>query len=168
MGVRIKTAESYDKPSSAETDEETSRQTYWSCYLLDVQFSLGEHRSKLLQNTKDSPCLPSTEDYFMRYPSLLTYLDESLQIDNMLQQPDYHCRQMSTDSYGLLSTSPFRMTASVHSFSTGPTSAHPGGQGDNIFGHYVHSLSILGRVHLRGQIQRRRCVLYILPRAPLY
>ena len=159
MGVRIKTAASHDKTSSTETDQEVSRRTFWSCYLLDVQFSLGEHRSKLLQNTDDSPFLPATEDCFMRYPSLLTSFDDSLHIDNTLQEHDFDCRRMSTDSYGLMPTPPYRTVAPVRSLSTSPIPNHSAVQGDNILGHYVRSLSLLGRVNLRCHTRRQRYVL---------
>ena len=159
MGVRIKTAASHDERSSTETDREVSRRTYWSCYLLDVQFSLGEHRSKLLQSTEDSPFLPSTEDCFMRYPSLLTSFGDSLRIDNTLQEPDLDCRRMSTDSYGLMLTPPYHAVAPVRSLSTSPIPGHAAVQGDNILGHYVRSLSLLSRVNLRGHARRQRYVL---------
>jgi hypothetical protein len=159
MGVRIKTAASQDNSTDTATDQEISRRTFWSCYLLDVQFSLGEHRSKLLHNTDDSPFLPSTEDCFMRYPSLLTSFDDSLQIDNTLQGPDFDCRRMSTDSYGLMPTPSYRTVAPVRSLSTSPIPGHSAVQGDNILGHYVRSLSLLGRVNLRCHAQRQRYVL---------
>jgi len=159
MGVRIKTAASHDRPSSIDTDQEISRRTFWSCYLLDVLFSLGEHRPKLMQNTEDLPFLPSTEDCFMRYPSLLISFDDSLQIDNTLHEPDFGGRRMSTDSYGLMSTPPYRTVAPVRSLSTSPIPGHSAVQGDNILGHYVRSLTLLGRVNLRGHLQRQRYAL---------
>jgi hypothetical protein len=163
MGVRVKTAASIDKQSSSETDKEISRRTFWSCYLLDVQFSLGEHRSKLLQSTEDSPFLPSTEDCFMRYPSLLTSFDDSLQIEKTPQESGFDHRRMSTDSYGLMPTPPYRTVAPVRSLSTSPVPGHSAVQGDNILGHYVRSLSLLGRVNLRGHARRQRYVLQSLP-----
>jgi hypothetical protein len=168
MGVRVKTAASHDERSSTETDREISRRTYWSCYLLDVQFSLGEHRSKLLQSTEDSPFLPSTEDCFMRYPSLLTSFGDSLRIDNTLQEPDFDCRRIPTDSYGLMPTPPYHAVAPVRSLSTSPIPGHSAVQGDNILGHYVRSLSLLGRVNLRGHARRQRYVLEIILQAILY
>jgi hypothetical protein len=162
MGVRLNITASHDKQSSTETDKEISRRTFWSCYLLDVQFSLGEHRSKLLQDTEDSPFLPSTEDSFMRYPSLLTSFDDSPQIENTLQKPGFDCRRMSTDSHGLMPTPPYHTVAPVRSLSTSPIPGHSAVQGDNILGDYVRSLSLLGRVNLRGHAQRQRYVLWTL------
>jgi hypothetical protein len=159
MGVRIKTAAPQDRPYPAEMDQEVSRRTFWSCYLLDVQFSLGEHRSKLLLNTEDSPFLPSTEDNFMRHPSLLTSFDDSLQIDNASLEPDYDHRRMSTDSYGLMPTPPHRIAAPVRSLSTSSIPGQSAVQGDNILGHYVRSLTLLGRVNAREHGQRQRYVL---------
>ena len=158
MGVRIQTAAPQEKPASTETDREISRRTFWSCYVLDVQFSLGEHRFKLLQNTEDLPLLPSTEDCFMRYPSLANPFDGPLQSDNTLREPEQDCRRLSTDSYGLMSPPLYRTADPVRSLSTSPIPGNPVVQGDNIFGQYVRSLSILSRVHSWSIAQRQRYV----------
>lgn len=162
MGVRVKRAASQDNLSSNGSDQEIARRTFWSCYLLDIQFSLGEHRSKLLQNTENSPLLPSTEDCFMRYSMPFTSFDESqqsLQSENMLREPTHDYRRMSTGSHGLMPTPLDRMAADARSLSTSPSPGHSVTQGDNIFGHYVRSLHLLSRVNLWTHVQRQRYVL---------
>ena len=141
---------------------EISQRTFWSCYLLDVQFSLGEGRASFLNNTYALPPMPSDENEFIFISHLADPEDDKSAVRR--------CEAMSRSrNVSMENVDPFLRTVSgpaaailaplIRSESMGALSGSQIFLSGTPLAWYIRSLSLLACINTWNYAGKRRLVL---------
>lgn len=77
MGLCEASPVSQDQPSFDDIDEEVRKRTSWCCFLMDTQYSLGEHRSRFICDAARFPPFPDCEGNFTAKAQTCLLLDDA-------------------------------------------------------------------------------------------
>jgi hypothetical protein len=149
MGLQSEAPVSNDELSFDDMCQEVRKRVRWSCFLMDTQYSFGEHRSRLIRETTDKLPLPGCEVAFMSTVQGNTPSDRARKVSYSSSRSDPRS-VASPPTYEILTPAPSR--------SLSPGSDSLDRSDDNIHHHYLRSLSVLHRIHKWTCSDSWRCV----------
>lgn len=149
MGINLRSGRGNDDQLDHGYHAEAFRRTTWSLFLLDTEYALGQHRSKIISTTDNFPPLPRTEATFLEGSStailqgreLVTgWLGQQMPVlDNI--QP--HSASHRSASFSIDDRPPLTPSISSSSSNSLPTLAD-----DSILGYYIHYVRLLHSIHV--------------------
>lgn len=150
MGLRLRSKGGNEDQLDHADHPEVARRTTWSLFLLDTEYALGHHRSKLISSTDNFPPLPNDEATFAASAPPINispdsecgtgWLGRSMQGLGMSQPQlgSYFPASSSTDFWPPL-------TPSISSTSSNSV---PGSTDDKDLCYYIHYVSLFHRIHV--------------------
>lgn len=149
MGIHLRSGGGIDGQLDSGDHAKEVKRTSWSLFLLDTEYALGHHRSKLIPTTDDFPPLPSNEASFVG-SAPISVLPEgerfadwpgrrmSAPVNSQLPSGPYCPASISTDSRPPLTPS----------ISSGSSNSSLGVADDKMLCYYIHYVSLFHRVHV--------------------
>ena len=165
MGIRMRSVGGYVDSPDHGIYAEAVRRTTWSLFLLDNEFALGDHRSKLICNTDNFPPLPSNEAAFAGVAHMDTSLDdEQLSTWQRQQVPEMFNLQLPSEScYYSAPTSCEIWPALAPTISSTSSNSLSEPKDDKILCYYIRYISLFHRIHFWAHSKPWRFVIYLYP-----
>lgn len=148
MGIQMKYKGGYCVPPNCRIEAEAVRRTAWTLFLLDTEYALGHHRSKLMCNTDNFPPLPSSEAAFDE-DVWITGLqdDERLTGGQMQQVPPLINSQLRSEWNYSASTFADVGSTLTPTISTASSNSLPEQADDKILCFYIRYVSLFHQIH---------------------
>lgn len=147
MGLCEAPPVSQDQPSIDDIDEEVKKRTSWCCFLMDTQYSLGEHRSKFICDAAKFPPFPNCEDHFTAEAQ--TYLlseDAQLEGEQAMDMSTASPSENLSESCDPLSPSKDYYSTLTPLHRLLPSSNRLNTSDDNTLHFYIRCVSVLHRI----------------------
>jgi hypothetical protein len=167
MGIQMRSTVGHGDSPDCGSHAEAVRRTAWSLFLLDTEYALGDHRSKLICNTDGFPPLPNSEASFVGNVLTMTPPgDEQLVGWQRQPVPEPLDTYLQTDMCYFAPTSTGFWPALTPSISSTSSNSLPELAGDQILSYYIRYVSLFHRIHAWAHSKPWRCVCPI-PKADL-
>jgi hypothetical protein len=148
MGIRMRLTVGHNDLPDHDVQAEAARRTTWSLFLLDTEYALGDHRSKLISNTDSFPSLPSNEAAFAGN-LLMTTLpgDEQLTAWQRHQVPEPIDVHLQSEMYYYAPASTACWPGLEPSISSTSSNSLPDSAVDQSLSYYIRYVSLFYRIH---------------------
>lgn len=148
MGIQMRRGSGSDDSLDHAAHTEAARRTTWSLFLLDTEFALGDHRSKLVSSTDNFPPFPNNEAAFAGNTQM-PILPNDERVTGWLGQqvPEIFHSQLQPGSWHAVPTSTELrppLTPSISSTSSNSMSEATDG---NVLSQHIRYVSLLHRIH---------------------
>ena len=149
MGIILRSGEGNDDQMDHGYTPEAVRRTTWSLLLLDTEYALGHHRSKIISTTDNFPSFPGNEATFVDSASVAALHGREL-VSGWLGQQVPVLDNIKPHSAWHRSASFFTdlqppLTPSISSNSSNSLSSVAD---DNILGYYIHYVCLFHSIHV--------------------
>ena len=150
MGIHLRSGAGNDDQLDRGDHAEAVRRTTWSLFLLDTEYALGHHRSKLISTTDNFPPLPGNETAFVSNAPVPP-------LPGSVPMADWLGQQMPVPASSQLQPGPYRsnsfstelrppLTPTISSGSS--NSSLPSVADDNTLCFYIHYVSLFHSIHV--------------------
>jgi len=142
MGISTVSESADADTSDYGAHAEVMRRTTWSLFLLDTQYALVDHRTKLICNTDNFPPLASSKAAFTRNDAQITIFQDDERFTGWLRQQIPDPPNVQTWS------SPEFCPPLTPSMSSTSSNGLPDATDGKVLSHYILYVSLFHRIHV--------------------